>query len=285
MNMQDKVALITGATSGIGRATAKAIAASGATLYVVCRNREKGEALLNDLAAETGNGQLHLLVGDLARQADIHQVADEFLATGKPLHLLVNNAGIVNVKRQETVDGIEETFAVNHLAYFLLTERLRERLVASAPARIVSVASMAHAFIKGLDLDDPEFKFRPYKTMAVYAHSKLCNILWTRELARRLEGTGVTANCLHPGAVGTGLAGQNGAFARLVMTLLKPFFRSPEKGATASIHLALSPQVEGVTGAYFVDRKAVRPKPWAEDDDVARKLWALSETMVKPRAS
>jgi NAD(P)-dependent dehydrogenase (short-subunit alcohol dehydrogenase family) len=282
MTAQPRVALITGPTSGIGLATARAIAQSGATLHLVVRNAAKGEALKTQLSAETGNTDLHLWVGDLARQADIHRIADGFLATGSPLHLLVNNAGIVNDHWRESPDGIEETFAVNHLAYFLLTERLRERLIASAPARIVSVASMAHAFVRGVDFDDPEWRRRKYRTLAIYGQSKLCNILWTRELARQLAGTGVTANCLHPGAVGTGLASQNGRLARAVMTLLKPFFRSPEKGATASIHLALSPEVEGVTGAYFVDRKSVTPKPWACDDAAAKRLWELSLAYTDP---
>ena len=230
--MKDQVILITGATSGIGRETAKAIAASGMTLYVVCRDGRKGEALHRELVEHAGHERVYVLLGDLSRQADVHAVADAFLATGLPLHLLVNNAGIVNDTRRETQDGIEETFAVNHLACFLLTERLRERLVASAPARIVSVASNAHAFVKGVDFDDIEYRTRPYRTLPAYSQSKLCNILWTRELARQLHGTGVTANCVHPGAVGTGLASQNGGYARLVMALLKPFFRSPAKDIT-----------------------------------------------------
>jgi retinol dehydrogenase 12 len=283
MTASPTVALITGATSGIGRATARAIAASGATLYLVCRNAEKGTVLKHELATETGNVNVHLLVGDLSKQAEIHAVADAFLATGQPLHLLVNNAGVVNDRRVETADGIEETLAVNHLAYFLLTERLRETLIASAPARIVSVASNAHAFVKGVDFDDLEYRTRRYRTLAVYSQSKLCNILWTRELARQLKGTGVTANCVHPGAVGTGLASQNGGYARVVMAMLKPFFRSPEKGATASIHFALSPEVEGITGAYAVDRKVVTPKRWAQDDEVAQRLWAWSVKMTAGR--
>lgn len=282
MSSEARVALITGATSGIGRETARAIAATGATLYMVCRNAEKGAALQRELSAATGNANLHVLVGDLSRQADVHAVADAFLATGQPLHLLVNNAGIVNAARRETVDGIEENFAVNHLAYFLLTERLRERLTASAPARIVSVASNAHGFVKGVDFDDIEYRRRPYRTLVVYGQSKLCNILWTRELARQLEGTGVTANCVHPGAVGTGLAAQNGSYARLVMAMLKPFFRSPAKGATASIHFALSPEMDGITGQYGVDRKVATPKPWAQDDAAARRLWEVSLQYVDP---
>ena len=278
--MHNKVCLITGATSGIGRATARALAAQGAEVFVLVRNREKGEALLQELANETGNGRLHLLVGDLARQADIRRVAAEFLATGKPLHVLVNNAGLINTSLRHSPDGIEEMFAVNHLGYFLLTELLRPRLLESAPARIVSVSSGAHAFIKRLQLDDLAFERSGYRTFAAYGHSKLCNLLWNRELSRQLQGSGVTANCLHPGAVGTGLGNQNAAWARHVTRLLRPFFRTPERGASSSIYLATSPEVEGVSGKYYYDCKPIRPKPWAEDDAAARELWKLSEKMT-----
>lgn len=282
MSSSPRVALITGATSGIGLSTARAIARNGMRLHLVARSADKAEALRERLAAETGNTDLHVWIADLARQADIHRLADGFLASDSPLHLLVNNAGIVNDRWRQTPDGIEETFAVNHLAYFLLTERLRQRLVASAPARIVSVASAAHGFVRGVDFDDPEWRRRRYRVLQIYGQSKLCNILWTRELARRLQGTGVTANCLHPGAVGTGLASQNGGYARAVMGLLKPFFRSPDKGATAAIHLALSPEVEGRSGLYFVDRRVAKPKPWAQDDAAARRLWDLSLAYTAP---
>lgn len=281
MNPSKRVALITGPTSGIGRATAAAIVRAGFRLHLVCRNRDKGEALMAALQREQPGADLQLWIADLAVQDEIHRLADAFLAQGEALHLLVNNAGIVNAQRRLTVDGIEETFAVNHLAYFLLTERLRPRLIESAPARIVSVASMAHAFVKGVNFDDLHYDRRRYRVLEAYSQSKLCNILWTRELARQLAGTGVTANCVHPGAVGTGLASQNGRYARLVMALLKPFFRTPEKGATASIHFALSPDVEGLTGQYGVDRKVVQPKPWARDEVAARRLWELSERMTR----
>ena len=281
--LRGKVCLVTGATSGIGRATARALAAQGAEVFVLCRNRDKGETLLRELKQETGDAQLHLLVGDLARQADIHRVAEQFLAAGKPLHVLVNNAGIVNTERRVTADGFEEMFAVNHLGYFLLTERLRQRLIDSAPARVVSVASGAHAFVRGMNWDDLQYERTPFKTFTVYGQSKLCNILWTRELARQLRGTGVTANCLHPGAVGTGLATQNGALGKIVMWLLRPFFRSPEKGATAAIYLATAPEVANTSGHYYYDRKPLEPKPWAKDDAAAQRLWAISEQMVAGR--
>ncbi|WP_286872539.1 SDR family oxidoreductase [Spongiibacter sp.] len=280
--MQGKVCLITGATNGIGRATAKALVEQGAELFIVCRNRDKGEALLAELRALRADAALTLLIADLGKMADIRRAAQEFLDTGKPLHLLLNNAGVVNTERKLSADGIEETFAVNHLAYFLMTELLRQRLIDSAPSRIVSVASEAHAFAKGVQFDDPEFANHPYKTFKVYGHSKLCNILWTRELAKQLAGTGVTVNCVHPGAVSTGLGQQDGGLmARTVSLILKPFFRSPDKGASTSIYVATSPSLEGVTGEYFADCKPKRIKPWGKDDAAAEKLWQLSEDYVR----
>ncbi len=277
--MQGKVCLVTGATSGIGRATATALADKGAEVFIVCRNPDKGEQLKQDIIDQTGNQQVHTLIGDLAVQADIRRVAAEFLATGKPLHVLVNNAGVVNQTRTLTGDGYEEMFAVNHLAYFLLTDLLLERIKASAPARIVSVSSGAHKFVKGMKWDDIHYE-KGYKTFTVYGQSKLANILWTRRLAQQLDGSGVTANCLHPGAVGTNLGSQNGWFGKIVMKLLSPFFRSPEKGAETSIWLATSDEVEGVTGGYFYNCKPLEPEAWAKDDKEAEKLWALSEEMV-----
>lgn len=276
MSLKGKVALVTGATSGIGSATAEAMAAQGAELFIVCRNAEKGQALLDEIRQKTGNTQLNKIVADLSVQAEVRRAAEEFLQTGKPLHLLINNAGVIYTERQVTADGLEETFAVNHLAYFLFTELLRERIVESAPARIVSVASGAHAFCKGIYFDDLNFEKRPYKTFEVYGHSKLANILWTRELARQLNGTGVTANCVHPGAVRSGLGKQNGLLGKLMTAVLGPFFQSPEKGASTSIYLATSPEVDGVTGKYFAKCKPLEPKPWAKDDVAAKRLWDVS---------
>ncbi len=280
MDINGKVALVTGVTSGVGTATAEAMARMGAEVFMVCRNRSKGDAVLANIQQKTGNDKLHLLVGDLALQADVRRIAQEFLDTGKALHLLINNAGIVNMRRNVTADGIEETFAVNHLAYFLLTELLRERIVASAPARIVSVASNAHEFCKEIHFDDINYEQRAYKTFEVYGHSKLANILWTRELARQLDGSGVTANCVHPGAVRSGIGTQNGMFGKVVSKILGPFFRSPAKGAETSIFLATSDKVEGVSGKYFYNCKAIPGKPWARDDDMAKKLWDVSLKLV-----
>jgi len=278
-DMTGRTCLITGATSGIGRAAAMALAGRGASLVLVGRNRERGEGVVGEIARATGNHDVALLLADLSSQAAVRQLAREFLATGRPLHVLINNAGVVNLRRESSVDGIEITFAVNHLAYFLLTLLLIPRLKESAPARIVNVASDAHAQAGGrLDFEDLESR-KSYSVMRVYGKSKLANILFTRELARRLEGTGVTANCLHPGFVGSNFAKNNGAIASLVMTLLRPFARTPEKGAETAVYLASSPELEGVSGQYFVDRRPRQPKDFARNDDDARRLWEASEHM------
>jgi retinol dehydrogenase 12 len=279
VELAGRYCLITGATGGIGEATAKVLVQSGAKLTVICRSREKGNALKQRLDP-CGDHPLDLLVADLSSQADIRRVADQYLESGKPLQLLINNAGVVNTSRHETVDGIENTFAVNHLAYFLLTRLLLERITQSAPARIVNVASAAYTFVKEVGLDDLNAT-RQYKTFKVYGRSKLANILFTRQLCKQLKDTGVTVNCVHPGAVSTGLGQQNNlVIGKLVSLILKPFFRTPEHGAQTSLHVALSPELEGVSGAYFSNCKQVKLKPWACDDDSAAKLWLACEKMT-----
>ena len=275
--MSNRVCLITGATSGIGRATALALAGQGAELVLLCRDRGKGEETAT-AARAAGAPAVDLLLADLGRQAEVRRAAAEFLASGRPLHVLINNAGVVNLQRTLTPDGIEATFAVNHLAYFLLTTLLLDRLRASAPARIVNVASEAHK-LGTLDLGDLQNE-RRYKVMNVYGQSKLANILFTAELARRLDGSGVTANSLHPGAVATGLGKNNGPWARRLIALLRPFFRTPDGGAATSIHLATSPAVDGVSGRYFANCREKRPAPAARDMALAGRLWAISEEMT-----
>jgi NAD(P)-dependent dehydrogenase (short-subunit alcohol dehydrogenase family) len=276
--MRGRTCMITGASSGIGRATALELAGMGATLVLVCRDRQRGEATLAEITAQTGNRELTLLLADLGLQREIRRLAAEFLATDRPLHVLINNAGVVNLQRTLTADGLEATFAVNHLGYFLLTNLLLERLRRSAPARIVNVASDAHKF-GALDFDDLGNE-RHYRAMRVYGQSKLANILFTAELARRCAGSGVTANSLHPGAVATGLGKNNGAWARAVIALLRPFFRSPAGGDATSIYLASSPAVEGVSGRYFANCREKRPARAAQDADAARRLWDVSARLT-----
>lgn len=276
--MQGTTCMITGASSGIGRATALALAGMGARMVLICRDRGRGEETTAEIVAKTGNSDVWLLLADLSSQAEVRRVAADFLASDRPLHVLINNAGVVNLQRTVTVDGIESTFAVNHLAYFLLTELLLDRLRRSAPARIVNVASDAHKF-GALDFDDLGNE-RRYRAMRVYGQSKLANILFTNELAQRLEGSGVTANSLHPGAVATGLGKNNGAWARALIALLRPFFRTPDNGAATSVYLASSPDVEGVSGKYFANCRQHRPSRAAQDPDAARRLWDISERLV-----
>lgn len=282
-SMSGRTCLITGASSGIGRATAVELARMGACLVLVCRDRRRGEDTVDAIRRESGNRGVTLLLADLSSQQSIRQLARDFLATERPLHVLINNAGVVNLQRQVTVDGIEEVFAVNHLAYYLLTHLLLERLVASAPARIINVASDAHKF-GGIDFDNLQGE-RRYRAMRIYGQSKLANILFTYELARRLEGRGVTVNCLHPGAVATGLGKNNGSWARAVIAMLRPFFRTADGGAATSIYLASAPEVATVNGKYFVNRKEARSSKASYDTDAARRLWALSAQMTGLPAS
>ena len=270
--------MITGASAGIGRATALALAGQGATLFLVCRDRARGEQTIADIRRHTGSDRAHLLLADLSSQQSIRQLARDFLASRSPLHVLVNNAGVVNTRRTVTVDGLETVFAVNHLAYFLLTQLLLDRLKESAPARIVNVASDAHRF-GTMNFDDLGGE-RRYRPMRIYGQSKLANVLFTYELARRLEGSKVTVNCLHPGSVSTGLGANNGALARIVIGLLRPFFRTSEQGAATSVSLASAAEVEGISGKYFRDCREVRSSKASYDLAAAQRLWELSERMT-----
>lgn len=277
-DLSGKTCVVTGATSGIGESTALALVRMGARVVVVGRSRERGEATLSRLAAAGGAGRVELRLADLASLAEVRRLAGEILDTCPELHLLVNNAGLVNLERRITVDGFEETFAVNHLAYFALTNLLLERLVASAPARIVNVASDAHRF-GALDLDDLQNENR-YRSMQTYGRSKSANILFTIELARRLAGTGVTANALHPGAVASRLGTQNGWVGKLVTGLLKPFFKTPDQGARTSVHVATVPELDGISGAYFANCREKRPAAPARDPETARRLWETSARLT-----
>jgi NAD(P)-dependent dehydrogenase (short-subunit alcohol dehydrogenase family) len=277
-SMAGRTCMITGATSGIGRATAIELARLGAEIVLICRDRERGEQTMAEVSEHTGNRSLTVMLADLSSQASIRRLASDFLATGRPLHVLINNAGVVNLRHSLTVDGIETVFAVNHLAYFLLTHLLLDRLTASAPARIVNVASDAHRFGR-MNFDDLGGE-RGYRTMRIYGQSKLANILFTYELARRLQGTGVTVNCLHPGTVATGLGKNNGTWARVLIAMLRPFFRTPERGAATSVYLAAAAEVAGVSGAYFSDCTPARSSAASYDETSARRLWEISARMT-----
>lgn len=276
--LQGKICLITGGTNGIGKSTALALARMGATVVIVGRNPAKTAQVVEEIRAASGNKNVDSLLADLSSQQAIRRLATEFKSQYPALHVLLNNAGTMLFQRRLSVDGIEMMFAVNHLAYFLLTNLLLDRLTASAPARIVNVASDVHTS-GTIDFDNLQDAGR--SGLKVYGNTKLANILFTLELARRLEGTGVTANALHPGQVATGIAGGNGKVVAVAYGLMsRVFFLTPEKGAATSIYLASSPEVEGVTGKYFANCKVKQPAPQATDMAVALKLWEVSAEMV-----
>jgi retinol dehydrogenase 14 len=275
LSMTGKFCMITGANSGIGKPTALALAEMGATVVMVCRNRDTGEEALREIRQRTGNRSSELLTADLSSQAAIRNLAAEFTEKHDRLDVLVNNAGVVMRKRVLTVDGIETTFAVNHLAYFLLTNLLLEVLRKSAPARIVNVASAAHAS-GTMNFDDLSGENR-YSSWGAYCQSKLANILFTYELARKLAGSGVTVNCLHPGVIATGLFRN---LPKIIDLPARLFLTRPEKGAETSIYLATSPEVEGVTGRYFARKRATNSSAESNDREEARRLWQVSEKLT-----
>jgi retinol dehydrogenase-12 len=275
-----KTVLVTGANTGIGLETAAALAEMGASVVLTARDETKGQSAVAEIRQRQPNADVHAGLVDFSRLDDVRRFAGEFSSRHEKLHVLVNNAGAMLSERSTTPDGLETTFQVNHLGPFLLTSLLLDKLKASAPARIVNVASTAHRG-GSLDFDDLQSE-NGYNGMRVYGTSKLCNILFTRELARRLEGTGVTANSLHPGTVRTGF-GQDGdskGFMRFGLALIRPFILSPARGAKTQIHLASSPAVEGKTGLYWSRSRPSRPTKVAQDDEAARRLWEVSEKLT-----
>jgi NAD(P)-dependent dehydrogenase (short-subunit alcohol dehydrogenase family) len=275
--MQGRVCLVTGATQGIGRETALGLARLGAEVHLVARDRARGEAVVAEVGRAAA-GKASLLVADLASQASIRALAEEVKARLPRLHVLVNNAGAIFTARALSADGIEMTFALNHLGYFLLTGLLADRLRASAPARVVSVSSSAHQSAR-IDFGDLQGE-RGYSGWKAYAQSKLANVLFTRELARRLAGSGVTANCLHPGVVATGFGKNNAGPFSWGVRIAAPFFLGPARGARTSIWLASSPEVERVTGEYFSRCKVARVSDAARDEAAARRLWEESARLT-----
>lgn len=277
--MKDKLVMVTGATAGIGKVTARELARKGATVIVVGRSREKCETIINDIRTTTGNPNVSFMVADLASQAEIRRLATEFYAQHDHLDVLVNNAGAVNTKRMESPNGIELTFAVNHLNYFLLTHLLLPALKAAPTARIVNVASDAHMG-GALDFNDLEYKQRRYNAFSAYAQSKLANIMFTYELARRLTGSTVTANALHPGFVSTRFGANNGGIFTFIPLLARLIGVNEDKGAETSIYLASSPDVDGVSGAYYSEGRLSKSKQVSYDTAAQQRLWQISEQMT-----
>jgi NAD(P)-dependent dehydrogenase (short-subunit alcohol dehydrogenase family) len=277
-DLKGKVCMVTGANSGIGKATATQLARRGATVVMVCRSAERGETAQAAIQAESGSGAVDLLLADLSVQEHIRDLAEAFQAQYDRLDVLVNNAGLYLAERQESTDGIEMTFAVNHLAPFLLTNLLLDDLKASAPARIVNVNSESHRGARlrfgNLEMEDD------YQWIKAYGKSKLANLLFTFELDRRLEGAGVTVNALHPGVVGTRIWNHNSNVLSLLMRLVKPFLMSPSKSAQHVVRLAADPALEGVSGQYFDKDQERRAADEAYDRDAARRLWEISAEMT-----
>ena len=278
--MKGRTVVITGANTGIGLETAAVLAAMGARVVLTARDPLKGSVAAEKIRRRYPDANVIPMELDLARLGDVRSFAADLLERFGALHVLVNNAGVMLGRRSTTVDGFETTFQVNHLAPFLLTNLLLDRLRASGPSRIINVASEAHRAAR-LDFDDLNSE-RGYRGMRVYVRTKLCNILFTRALASRLLGTGVTANALHPGTVRTALGrdGDTSAFFTLGIKITGPLLLSPARGARTTIHLASSPDVEGRTGEYWIRRRPRKPASKATDDEAARRLWDVSAQLV-----
>ena len=276
--MNGKTCIVTGGTSGIGEASALALAEQGANLAIVCRSEERGRATQARIEAATGRSCVQLFHADFERLDDVRRVAAELDEALDRIDVLLNNAAVTMLRREETADGNEMTFGVNHLAPFLLTHDLLPRIMEKPGARIVNVASGAHKFA-AFDLDDLQSE-RRYSAMGVYGASKLCNMLFTTELARHLEGHDVGIWSLHPGAVSTRLGANNGGIAKLLIPFLSLFFKTPAQGAKTSIYLCSAPKIEAQNGTYFINERPAKASALARDKETAKRLWAESERLV-----
>jgi retinol dehydrogenase 12 len=280
--LDGRVVLITGGNAGIGKESAVALASMGAQVVFTARDAARGTEALAEIRTRSGNDAVDVMPLDLARFASVREFAKRWSDEHDQLDVLVNNAGLILNSRRETDDGNEMTFQVNHLGPFLLTQLLRDQLVAGDDARVVNVASDAHSSARrGLDFDDLQSR-RHYRGFRVYGKTKLANILFTRELARRWDDTGVTANAVHPGFVASsfGRDGDTGRFGALLFPLLKPFALSPEQGARTQVYVASAPELAGITGGYWVKSAPATPSAAAQDDAAAARLWEVSEELV-----
>jgi NAD(P)-dependent dehydrogenase (short-subunit alcohol dehydrogenase family) len=277
-SMIGKICLVTGANAGIGRAISLGLAEMGATVVMVCRSKPRGEATMTELKEKSANSSIFLFIADLSIQSSIRQFVSDFMKKFSRLDILINNVGVISQKRLVTEDGLEMQFALNHLAPFLLTDLLLGLLKTSGSARIITISSNAHQ-TANIDFDDLQSE-KSYKAKEVYQRSKLCNILFTYELARQLNGTDLTANCVHPGVIATNLLREynGGQDFNFISRLL---YSSPEKGAVTPLYLASSPELEGVSGKYFYKKKAIKSSRYSYDLSVAQKLWDLSKSLTK----
>src|SRR5262245_27280606 len=276
-DMAGRVCLVTGANSGIGKATALSLAKRGATVVMVCRNRDRGEVARADIVKQSGSASIDLRITDLSSQSAIHQLAEVVKATYPVLHVLINNAGLNLSRRTMTVDGIETTFAVNHLAPFLLSQLLLDALKAAAPARIINITS---GLLQPIAFDDLRREKR-YRAMEVYAQSKMANLLFTYAFAQRIEGSGVTVNCVTPGLVRTNLGRDARGLFRLFLSVMRPVMKTPEQAAEAVLYLASSPAMAGVSGKCFAGTNETSPASTADDVAAAERLWRISVQLTQ----
>jgi len=277
MSMEGKICIITGANSGIGKATAIGLAKMNATIVMMCRSKERGEDAQKEIIELTDNKKVDLFLCDLSSQESIRKFVSEFKSKYQKLHILINNAGIMLSKRVTSVDGFEMNLAVNYLAPFILTNLLLDVLKKSAPSRIINVSSAAHRMAK-MDFDDLQSEKMKYRLFKIYGVSKLALMLFSYELSRRLEGTSVTLNTLHPGVVNTNLGQDQSSFSK---GFAKLFFKKSEKGAETSIYLASSQEVEGITGKYFAKKQQKQSSEESYNEDYAKRLWELSTEMTQ----
>ncbi len=274
-DMKGKICMVTGSNSGIGKATALGLAEMGATVVMICRNVEKGEAAKKEIIDKSGNKSVDLLIADLSSQRQIRSLVEEFKKKYQKLHVLINNAGIILSKRSLSEDGIEMQLAVNHLAPFLLTNLLLDVLKASAPSRIINVTSGLHTKAT-LDFDNLQGE-KEYSAWKNYGITKLALVMFSNQLAKQLKGSGITVNCVHPGVVRTNL----GRDLPWYMKWAVVFFKSPTKGAYTSIYLATSAELEGITGKYFANKQEKEASKEAFDEEKIQKLWEISEKLTK----
>ena len=274
----EKFCVITGANAGIGKETAMQLAIKGYHIIMICRNREKAEKAQNEIKDKSGNEKIDLLIADLASLESVKNVAKEFKQKCEYLHVLINNAGMFNRKRMVTENGYESTFAIDYLAHFLLTNSLLDVIKKSTPSRIINVSSNIHLYFK-INFDDLMSE-KKYSSQKAYANAKFALVLFTYELARRLNGTGVTVNALHPGHARTKMTAPTKKRSKIFLSLISSLTKSPEEAARTSVYLASSPEVEGITGKYFKNCKPVKSHKLTYDESLQMKLWRISEKLV-----
>lgn len=280
VDMPGKTCVITGANSGIGREAALGLARMGARVVMVCRNKQKGEAAAEEIRRAANSAEVDLLIADMSSQASVRALAEQIKQRYPRLDVLINNAGGAVVQRKLSADGIEMTVAQNHLGSALLTFELLDLLKASAPSRIINVSSQAHQ-TRNVDLNDLQFERRQYRSFSAYGESKLLMNAFTFELARRLQGSGVTCNCLHPGVVATNIWGVNPPLMfKIIIGIMKPFMLSPKKGAETTLYLATSPEVAQISGEYFIKCKPAKSSALSRDPNISGPIWLWTEKML-----